>query len=304
MRMRSIVTLGTFLLAACTVWTPAVPWRPIPLPDARHGHRIEPCAGGLLAFGGSTPGARDSGRDVFWLAPGATSWQAKAPMQRSRNFFASVVVEGDVYAVGGTVERFDPAANAWRTIAADDRLPESHFAAGRDGREILVLGGYPIERSGCFAVSVDTGAVRAVAPPPGFEPGDHFHFAANVGGELHVVGGIDVAVFETQPVHHVRRQGEWVALTPPPPGLWAKFGDDVVHGGQWWLFGEFGGWCYTPESGWQERAAGEDLVAMPVLAAVGGELWRIGGMPVEGPRRPLLRRYEIGADRWRAPVLP
>lgn len=287
-----------FLLAACGA-SSAPSWSPVALPQARHGHRVEAIGGGLLAFGGFVPGEDGAGRQTLWLGPGAAAWQPRAAMQRGRSFFASAVIDGEVYAIGEGVERHDAAADRWTVVCAAGALPRSHLAAAAVGREIFVLGGYPREQSGFWIVDVDDGAVRAAPPPPGFEPGDHFHFMACLDGELHVVGGLDAEAFAPQMAHHVREGDGWRALPPPPPGLWSKFGDGVVHRGEWFVFGEFGGHRFRSGRGWRTCRGWEGMVAMPALVAIGDGICSLGGLAVEGPRRPLLRTYAFETDRWR-----
>lgn len=299
------LALGLCLALAGACHAPVPVPAALPLPQARHGHRVEAVAAGLLAFGGFAPRAgADAGRQTFLLAPGDSQWQPRAAMNRSRSFFASVVIDDVVHAVGDGVERYDVAEDRWVEIAAPGQLPRSHFAAAAIEHEIFVLGGYPIERSGFWIVDTRSGAIAAGIPPPGFHPGDHFHFIAALDGALHVVGGLDVATFEPKREHWVLVQAEkqhpaWRAMSPAPAGMWAKFGGGVVHGEQWLLFGDFGGHCFTAASGWRPCSGWEGLVAMPALTSIAGEVAAFGGMPVGEPRVPRVRVYDVAADRWR-----
>jgi hypothetical protein len=290
-------------LAACAGPQRAAPdWSPPPLPGARHGHRVEPLAGGFLAFGGFA--RDDAGEDrgthlCCWLPRGGTAWQRRADLRHGQAFGSSAVIDGIVYAVGGDVERYDAAADRWVEVVPPGALPESHFAAAAVGRELFVLGGYPVERSALFAVDAATGAVRREPPPPSFAPGDHFHFLAALGGELHVVGGLDASTFVPRREHWVRRAGSWVALPEPPPGLWAKFGGQAVVGGCWYLFGDFGGCCFDPATGrWTPRAPWPGEFVLPGVIADGGTIHVLGGMRVEGDRGVLLA-YDTDTDAWR-----
>ncbi|MCR9243842.1 MAG: hypothetical protein NXI31_02340 [bacterium] len=276
-----------------------------PLPEARHGHRVVALSDRLLCCGGFAPGRdRDVGRRTFELVAGAGAWRPTGDMRQSREFFGAVVIDDEAFAIGDGVERFDAATGTWNVVVPAGELPHSHFATAALGREIFVLGGYPVERSAFFVVDIDRGSVTRCVPPPGFEPGDHFHFLAAVGGELHVAGGLDAGPFEPQRQHWVREgaTGAWRALPEPPPGLWAKFGGAAVAGDRWYLFGDFGGYCFRSGRGWQPATGWNGLLAMPAVVTVGEEVRAYGGLVPGGPRRPELRRYDPTTDRWQLVV--
>ena len=92
------------------------------------------CHGQLGGVGGCDDGALSS---VERYDPAANAWEAVAPMATARVALGVAVFEGKLYAVGGmsediedeageeeevetpanTVERFDPASNAWEVVA-------------------------------------------------------------------------------------------------------------------------------------------------------------------------------------------
>jgi len=181
-------------------------------------------------------------------------------------------------------------------------LPESHFAAAAVGRELFVLGGYPVERSAFFAVDTVSGAIRREPPPPGFQPGDHFHFLAAIGGELHVAGGLDVTTFRPRRQHFVRRDGSWQEQPPPPDGLWAKFGGQAVVHDRWFLFGDFGAFVREPDAPpdeqWRKCPPPPQVTAMPGTVAVGDAVWVLGGMHPEGGHARSLA-FDLATLTWR-----
>lgn len=275
---------------------------PARLPDARHGHRIEPLPDGYLCIGGF---ARGAGRDqdaVSFLPAGSKQWQGRAPLPNPQAFAASATIRGHVHAIGRTVERYDASKDRWQTIVGPGSLPQSHFGACAIDDRIFVLGGFPQVGTGFSIVDADQGTVQQAEPPPSFEHGDHFHFVHSLLGELHVIGGIDGETFTMHTHHWVRRDGEWHALPPCPEGLWAKFAAHAVHDGKLYLFGEFGGYCYDPaQQMWHERAAMPQMLAMPATVATASSLWVIGGMKVEKAEAGtanVLWRYDLAADRW------
>lgn len=303
---------------------------PVPLPAPRHGHRLEVVDGGLVSFGGfGDPWAEDRETRQTWrLAPGAAAWTRAADMAVGRAFFGSAVVAESVFAIGEGLERYDARADRWTSVGTAGlpatRLPKSHFAAAALGSTIYVLGGYGGAADALFAIDVPTPGsesgsgsgsgdptLRELPPPPGFGHGDHFHVLQVLPGEphgpelrvpeLHVIGGLDGESFEPKAEHWVLAADGWRAAPPPPVGVWAKFTVQAVHAGRLYLFGDFGSFCFDPASGaWSERAKPPFLVVMPQAVARGGSIHVIGGTAVgeEDDRRPLLLRYDVGADRW------
>jgi hypothetical protein len=287
-----------FALAACQGTSNA---RPAPLPGPRLGHRVEIVTDGLLACGGfgNTDVGDDRGaRATWWLADGTSSWRRCADMPRPRAFFGSASHGGAVYAIGDGVDRFDIGAGTWQPTIAGGVLPTSHFGVASGGGRVWVLGGYPVEHSACFEVDLERGRAERREPPPGFTPGDHFHFLAWLRGELHVMGGLDVATFQPRREHWVRRSGVWVALQQPPAGLWAKFAGSAVVGDRLHLFGDFGHHVFDAANGqWRTAAPLPFPVVMPAVVARGGSIWIVGGERLDNTPIGIVE-YEIAADRW------
>jgi hypothetical protein len=273
-----------------------------PLPHPRHGHRVEPLAGGLLVFGGfaDRQGAGDRGtRETWYLPPGAARWQRRANLRTSRAFFGSAIVDGAVHAIGDGVERYDPDADRWVEVVPPGALPVSHFGAAAVGKVLWVLGGYPAERSGCHAVDLGTGAVQSIEPPPGFAPGDHFHLLHGLGGRLHVIGGLDGQEFRPRTEHWVRTATGWEQAPSPPQGLWAKFAVHGVVDGRLYVFSDAGAFCFDPREGtWSARKGPERVLVMPAVVAREGRLLVVGGVGVDG-RGVALLEYDPARDRWR-----
>ena len=82
--------------------------------------------GKLYAIGGYCCGTL---RTVERYDPAANAWEAVAPLETAREYHSTVVLDGMLYAVGGynedslgtrylaSVERYDPAVNAWEASA-------------------------------------------------------------------------------------------------------------------------------------------------------------------------------------------
>ena len=296
---------------------------PIPLPHARHGHRIERLPDGWLCFGGFSRASGDRGTRETWVLPdGATTWRRAGDLVHGHAFFGSARLGGGgvgdrdavAVAVGSAVEVYEAAEDRWRVLVEPGRLPQSHLAAAvHDGR-LFVLGGYPQRGTGAFAVDVEVGSVEEVAPPPTYGAGDHFHFAVGLGDGLHVFGGMRSEPWGVLREHWVLRDGAWERLPDLPEPMWAKFGCVLARGAVVYVFGELGGFAFDAggggsgesgesgeSGGWRRLAGLPGMVVMPVLVDDGVDLWVVGGLAVgdgglEDGR--VLWRYVVAEDRW------
>ena len=106
----------------------------------------------LYTFGGrpSNCGSAFSTNEVDVYNPVSHSWTALAPMPTARNNFTAAVVNGIIYAIGGsvdntaaltTVEAYDPASNSWTSKAS---MPTARWGVslGAINGIIYAAGGY------------------------------------------------------------------------------------------------------------------------------------------------------------------
>jgi N-acetylneuraminic acid mutarotase len=101
--------------------------------------------GVLYALGGSNGNALNT---VEAYDPATNTWTTKAPMSTPRWEFASGVISGKIYALGGitvnmkfkSVEAYDPATNTWTPKAP---MPDFRWelAAGVAGRTLYAVDG-------------------------------------------------------------------------------------------------------------------------------------------------------------------
>ena len=103
-----------------------------PMATPRENHAVAVLDGKVYAVGGLSDGV---GRlsSVERYDPAMNAWEAVAPMATARYSHALAVLDGKLYAVGGygwgysgeggddgdlsSVERYDPATNAWEAVA-------------------------------------------------------------------------------------------------------------------------------------------------------------------------------------------
>ena len=125
--------------AALWVLAPGEPaWRELaPMPEGRFGHRMATLEGRLYVVGGlagarANPAGLPAGLadgSVLIYDPAADTWSTGAPMPLSRDHLGVVVVDGEIWAIGGRaggvnharVDIYDPIADSWRDGPA---LPE------------------------------------------------------------------------------------------------------------------------------------------------------------------------------------
>lgn len=252
-----------------------------PLPEHRHGHRAEFLPGGdLLVFGGIARDRRDAAGDTTatwrWDAR-AARWEREADLGMPKSFAASVAVDGEVYALGGDVERWDDAERRWVEVFPVGSVPQSHFAAAAIGRRVLVYGGFPVERAPVL-LDLETGTRVELPRPEGVAPGDHFSFVWAEADGFHVAGGQT----DRGPTaaHWAWTGSAWEPRAPLPEPATAKFAAWGVAGGALRVFAYEGCWSYeSAADAWRPLASPpwpRDRV-MPASAARDGRLHVLGG---------------------------
>lgn len=298
--MTHMRVLALTLVAAGCATPPAPRAAPTALPDYRHGHRIEPVAGGYLCFGGFAATGENRGQtgcSILACDEPQPSWQPSQPLNHAHSFFASTIIDGAVFAIGEAVERHDSATDTWHAVVGPGKLPRSHFGATAVGDQIFVLGGFPKLGTGFHIVDSVSGEVTGAPPPPDFEHGDHFHYVCALAGQLHVFGGIAGKEFELRKSHWVRSGDGWIARAACPVGLWTKFAAHIVLDDRVYLFSDAGSYRYDPaDDSWRELAKPPAMVAMPVAVSDGRDIWIIGGMQVDGRTR-VFWHYDVATDR-------
>jgi len=125
-----------------------------PLPAARGGGAVGLLGDTLHYVGGWMPDRSTDSPDHWRLAPGATSWEARAPLPRPRGHLSLTTIDGKLYALGGNhghdpapvdvrlVHEYDPATDSWREMPGL-ALPRSHAEPGTIGwrDRVILVGG-------------------------------------------------------------------------------------------------------------------------------------------------------------------
>jgi hypothetical protein len=163
-----------------------------PMPEGRLGHRMVAHDGRLYVIGG------EGGAAVLVYEPGE-GWSTGASIPQPRDHLGVVVLDGEMWAIGGRhedelfdrVDIYDPVADRWR-VGPPLPAPTSAPAVGVLDGTVLVLAG---EDPATFAGQVFNGAWRLPSGAGDWQPAPPLplpvHGAGDgvVGGRLVVAGG-------------------------------------------------------------------------------------------------------------------
>ena len=152
----------------------------------------------IYAVGGETSPGRTTTGGIEQFDPTKNSWQTLAPMTTCRRGVGVAILNGCLYAVGGSdgvqplklAERFDPASGLWTRIS-DMNERRSSVAAATLGEYFYAIGGYTgvtsclqsVER---YCPTTDTWSYVASMVVP-----RSMACACSMGGRIYVVGGYD-----------------------------------------------------------------------------------------------------------------
>lgn len=308
-RLLTIVVL-VILAAASARADNAPPFQPKPLPGGRHGHRMHLVDGRLYLMGGYGGASMNA---CQMLDPKTGRWVDRAPMHVPQTFFASAVVGGRIYVIGGhdrkdersAIERYDPAKDRWEVLLRTDELPRSHFSAAAVGPRIYIIGGFPDRRPHVHVFDTQTGTLADAPALPGYEKGDHFHYMAVLAGKLHVLGAMRFHPDTTVLNQHWMFDGkEWVARAPLPTESMSKLAAYGVLDGKLYLFSPSDELhhVYDPATDtWSDTPAHMPTMrVMPACVAVGKKLHVFGGVPPRerGRSAGSVMTYDAATNRW------
>jgi DNA-binding CsgD family transcriptional regulator/N-acetylneuraminic acid mutarotase len=160
---------------------------------------------------------------VATVSASVQRWKARAPLPTPRSGLALVAYEGRIYAIGGesadgvtgAVERYDPEADGWTSLA-DKPTAVADVAAALIGGEIYVPGGRTLSGSPTAIVEAynpqtETWEVRAPLPVA-----LSAYALAALEGKLYLFGGWDGAVYMDTVYEYDPAQDVWTAKTPMP----------------------------------------------------------------------------------------
>ncbi len=150
-------------------------------------------------------------------------WQVRAPLPTPRRGLGLVAYGGRVYALGGesaegvtgSVERYDPQADSWSTLAAKPQ-PVTDVAAALVGNRIYIPGGLtpagsPTAIVEAYSLEADTWETRA--PLPTAVSG---YALVALEGKLYLFGGWDGSTYVNSVYAYDPAEDVWTPGTPMP----------------------------------------------------------------------------------------
>jgi N-acetylneuraminic acid mutarotase len=170
-----------------------------PMPTARGEMRSAVINGVLYVVGGYSGNHND--RSVLSTLeafdPASNTWSTKAPMPTARDFLAVAVVNGMLYAMGGStgtgqpwtdvVESYDPSTDTW-TTRAPMLGAQKGGAAVASGGAIYVIGGLGGSSANVQRYDPATNAWSVLAP---LSVSRSFLGAGVLDGRIYAIGGYD-----------------------------------------------------------------------------------------------------------------
>jgi DNA-binding CsgD family transcriptional regulator len=173
-------------------------------------------------------------------------WKAWAPLPTPRRGLATIAYEGHVYAIGGesadgvtgAVERYDPEADGWTSLA-DKPTAVADVAAALIGGEIYVPGGRapsgsPTTILEAYNLETDTWEARTPLPVA-----LSAYALAALEGKLYLFGGWDGSAYLDSVYEYDPAQDVWTAKTPMPTAR--GFAGAAVADGKIYVIGGYDG---------------------------------------------------------------
>ena len=173
-------------------------------------------------------------------------WKARTPLPIPRMGLATIAYEGQVYAIGGesadgvsgAVERYDPQADGWTSLA-DKPTAVADVAAALIGGEIYVPGGRTPPGSPTAIVEAynpETDTWESKAPLP---VALSAYALAALEGKLYLFGGWDGSAYLDSVYEYDPAQDVWTAKTPMPTAR--GFAGAAVADGKIYVIGGYDG---------------------------------------------------------------
>ena len=204
--------------------------------------------------------------------------------------------------------RFDPETGKSHQLPDIPTRSVNSTAIGVDGK-LYVIGGYTPDVNAANSVQVfdpKTNRWSNGPPLPNYQPLDHFHSAAVLGGKLHVVGGL----LKNQGQPHWRLDGDrWTPLAEPPVDTMWKHMVLVAAAGRLYLISPLADatsrnesndidniYTYIPQAD-QWESAGKVPKGFPIglfaEAVVKDKIYVLGGVASN-----VVRVYDVANKKW------
>ena len=258
-------------------------------------------------------------RPSFSVVPGGGSWTTKAPMPTARTGVATGVIEGKLYAVGGSpasgfprtvAEAYDPATNTWAT-KAPALTSRAMAEAGSIGGKLYVVGG-------CIDSDCRIGTTNALeiydpitnawtTGAPMVTPRSTFAVGV-IGARLYVAGGngpcLPCAAVATLEIYDPVTNS-WSAGAPMPTPRGNQLQGAVVAG-KLYVVGTDATASKAPFLDVYDPATNTWALRTPMsiprvsygVVEAGGIIYAISGLLPSGTPTNAVEAYDPATDRW------
>jgi N-acetylneuraminic acid mutarotase len=247
------------------------------------------------------------------------TWTQKAPMQQARHELGAAVVNGKIYAIGGTVytyqdlyrveskivgtnEEYDTKTDTW-SFKASMPAPRSGFATVVYQNKIYCIGGsngsskdgqpIPVSVNEVYDPATDTWERKAPMPTA------RLYAAANiVGGKIYVIGGAHNRTFTLTRTLNEMYDPATDTWTTKAPALYDQSGTSGVFNNKIYFFSSYGTQSYDPATdSWSTWAPPpETLHTLPATVATAGFMAPKRFYIFSGALMPQV--YDPEADSW------
>jgi len=245
-------------------------------------------------------------------------WTTKSPMQRARLVLTSGVVDGKIYAIGGSpnypatawVEEYDPATDTW-TWKTDMPTARSTAASSVVNGKIYVIGGVsdfkgvPLSTVEQYDPATDTWTTKANMPTA------RGHLSSSVvDGKIYAIGG--TLIWGGTPISTVEQYDPatdtWTSKADMPTAR-VNFSASAVNGRIYLIGGAPGGgqWSqglstveeYDPATDtWTPKADMPTARTYLSTSAVNGRVYAIGGTFGDNSVFSTVEEYDPATDTW------
>jgi N-acetylneuraminic acid mutarotase len=257
------------------------------------------------------------------------NWATRADMPTPRWGFATSVVDGKIYAIGGSrsyglamlrsVEEYDPATNAWTAKSEMSVAREGLSTSVVDGK-IYAIGGGAVDSLGNGYTGAETFTTVEEYDPAtdrwsrrsDMPRARWWHSANVVDGKIYVIGGSPSYPFRSIRAVDVYDPAtdSWTYLGDTPAAKYTGFSSIVD--GKIYAIGGYGGLrrvdVYDPVTdSWTRKADMPTTRVAFTTSALDGKIYAIGGHGSSSPWAAVstVEMYDPDTDTWTtAPAVP
>ena len=283
-----------------------------PLPEGRTFHRAVALDQQIIVIGGLTgqSGKGSQRADLLDLETG--KWSTRKLPFKPEAILLPAVIGKQIYVLDPgprVLRRYDLKKDQWTKLESPSTSRTNASLAAFQGK-LWLIGGYNEEvtkEKSVESYDPESDSWQKAPPLPDFEKTDHFHLAATIGDQLHVVGH-----YFGGKSHWAFDGSSWTRRADAPAECGWKSAALAAADGRLFLIqsplthpeqGKDGVFTYSPdEDRWDPAGAVPD--GFPFIlaadASTGKQIFILGGQPA--PSAVFV--YDVATRRWHAPTRP